>query len=372
MRDQPALDLVRLRGPRQALHHRIPERRVVEAVAEPLAAAALTSHLYCGEDCDSTGLIYLRDRYYNPLTASFTTRDSYPGNTSDPQSLHKYVFCNGDGINGIDPSGQFALFWLLGPLTEQLELRLKDAAASLGALCNAYALQRAVGIYQTAVRAYAEIGFQAAGLLVRAGSTIRTVTTLAGLTFVASTVELVCEEARFWPRTGYNKFVAAASATLFNGGLALGEISNELRRIIDPLRGSQNGSLLSGTQANALAAKVNPTYSNSFRPYAFAARGRIAPGTDLVRVHTAYNKDQPFVMLRSGIIGLTPERMKTKYSLPYVPEFVSDVAADTLDALSGLTSRILGGTGSAEQILLLQKGAVYSNTRPLGNGPFGG
>jgi len=68
-------------------------------------AAALTTHLYCGEDCDSTGLIYLRQRYYRPETGTFTTLDSSAGNNSDPQSLHKYLFTPDDPINFADPTG---------------------------------------------------------------------------------------------------------------------------------------------------------------------------------------------------------------------------------------------------------------------------
>jgi len=32
--------------------------------------------------------------------------DPYAGNTSDPQSLHKYLYCHANPVNGIDPSGR--------------------------------------------------------------------------------------------------------------------------------------------------------------------------------------------------------------------------------------------------------------------------
>jgi RHS repeat-associated protein len=72
-------------------------------------ANALTSHLYNGETLDSaTGLYNFRARMYDPATATFTTADSdIYGNTQDPQSLHKYVLCQGDPINGIDPTGHY-------------------------------------------------------------------------------------------------------------------------------------------------------------------------------------------------------------------------------------------------------------------------
>ncbi len=44
-------------------------------------------------------------RYMNPDTGRFQTMDSYEGNQQDPQSLHKYVYCQNNPANGIDPSG---------------------------------------------------------------------------------------------------------------------------------------------------------------------------------------------------------------------------------------------------------------------------
>jgi hypothetical protein len=45
--------------------------------------------------------------YLNPNTGRFWTRDSYEGSQSDPLSLHKYLYCQVDPVNGIDPSGEF-------------------------------------------------------------------------------------------------------------------------------------------------------------------------------------------------------------------------------------------------------------------------
>jgi hypothetical protein len=35
--------------------------------------------------------------------------DPYAGNTSDPQSLHKYLYCHANPVNNIDPTGLFSL-----------------------------------------------------------------------------------------------------------------------------------------------------------------------------------------------------------------------------------------------------------------------
>jgi RHS repeat-associated protein len=64
------------------------------------------NYLYRGEQFDTDlGLYYLRARYYNPQTGRFLSRDPEDGNPRDPRSLHKYLYAEGDPINGIDPRG---------------------------------------------------------------------------------------------------------------------------------------------------------------------------------------------------------------------------------------------------------------------------
>ena len=50
-----------------------------------------------------------RARYFNPGTGRFWTADTYEGNQEDPLSLHKYLYCRGNPINRIDPSGNLDL-----------------------------------------------------------------------------------------------------------------------------------------------------------------------------------------------------------------------------------------------------------------------
>ncbi|MDE6566375.1 MAG: RHS repeat-associated core domain-containing protein, partial [Lachnospiraceae bacterium] len=62
---------------------------------------------YCGEYYDKeTEEIYLRARYYQPVMGRFLTRDSYTGEDDEPLSLHLYTYCENDGVNAWDPSGQ--------------------------------------------------------------------------------------------------------------------------------------------------------------------------------------------------------------------------------------------------------------------------
>jgi len=65
------------------------------------------NYLYRGEQYDlDLGLYYLRARYYNPTTGRFMSRDPESGKLWDPKSLHKYLYADGDPVNGIDPSGR--------------------------------------------------------------------------------------------------------------------------------------------------------------------------------------------------------------------------------------------------------------------------
>jgi RHS repeat-associated protein len=65
------------------------------------------NYLYRGEQYDTDlGLYYLRARYYNPLTGRFMSRDPEDGDVTDPATLHKYVYANGDPVNLSDPSGR--------------------------------------------------------------------------------------------------------------------------------------------------------------------------------------------------------------------------------------------------------------------------
>ncbi len=71
-------------------------------------ALPLTSYMYSGEAFDfGTGQQYLRARWYDPTNGRFNQLDPFAGNSSDPQSFHKYAYVHGDPVNGVDPSGMF-------------------------------------------------------------------------------------------------------------------------------------------------------------------------------------------------------------------------------------------------------------------------
>ena len=76
-----------------------------------------------------------RARYFNPQTGRFWTADSWQGNPMDPQSLHKYLYCNGNPVNNSDPSGHDGSETLVGQLSVG-----QIMAITAGALYAGYAI----------------------------------------------------------------------------------------------------------------------------------------------------------------------------------------------------------------------------------------
>jgi RHS repeat-associated protein len=68
------------------------------------------NYLFAGEQLDSDlNLYYIRARYLNTNTGRFWSMDAYEGNSSDPSSLHKYLYANADSVDLRDPAGNTPL-----------------------------------------------------------------------------------------------------------------------------------------------------------------------------------------------------------------------------------------------------------------------
>lgn len=80
------------------------------------AGETLNTHLYCGENYDSTtGNYYLRARYMNPENGVFTTMDTYNGSPMEPVTLNKYLYANANPVLYSDPTGHFGVLgWVAG------------------------------------------------------------------------------------------------------------------------------------------------------------------------------------------------------------------------------------------------------------------
>src|SRR5208282_3074723 len=64
------------------------------------------NYLFAGEQFDpALGLYYNRARYLNTATGRFWSMDTYEGDSHSPASLHKYLYANGNPVDGLDPSG---------------------------------------------------------------------------------------------------------------------------------------------------------------------------------------------------------------------------------------------------------------------------
>ena len=58
-----------------------------------------------GDTVDANGLIYLRERYYDPVLGRFPSLDPIEGTMSQPQSLNRYSYVQNNPVNKTDPSG---------------------------------------------------------------------------------------------------------------------------------------------------------------------------------------------------------------------------------------------------------------------------
>ncbi|OJH33810.1 putative Ig domain-containing protein [Cystobacter ferrugineus] len=66
--------------------------------------------LFAGEQLDpNLGFYYLRARYMDPRSGRFVSLDPYPGESTDPVTLHKYLYANSAPTYYVDPSGYFGV-----------------------------------------------------------------------------------------------------------------------------------------------------------------------------------------------------------------------------------------------------------------------
>ncbi len=61
---------------------------------------------FSGEIQDSTGMVYLRARHYDPGIGLFTSRDTWVGDANLPMSYNRWAYTNGNPVNYTDPSSQ--------------------------------------------------------------------------------------------------------------------------------------------------------------------------------------------------------------------------------------------------------------------------
>ncbi len=90
--------------------------------------SSLPALRYLGRDQDQNGLIYLRARYYDPLTGRFVSEDPV---TFRGTSANLYSYTPGDPVNFSDPRGEFA-HWIAIAAAGGLINGILDAASAIG------------------------------------------------------------------------------------------------------------------------------------------------------------------------------------------------------------------------------------------------
>ena len=100
---------------------------------------ATASYGFTGEAQDSTGMVYLRARYYNVSSGTFMSRDTWDGDANLPMSYNRWLYVGSNPINNVDPSGKCygPVDWLRNVPLEDINCANLDKAITIEA--NPYA-----------------------------------------------------------------------------------------------------------------------------------------------------------------------------------------------------------------------------------------
>lgn len=103
-----------------------------------MTGAGGTTHTFTGEENDHDGLVYLRARYYEPSSGRFLSRDPFPADANDTQTINRYVYVKNNPTNFVDPSGEFfgravtrLTLWTIERLPASVQLRILYGAAGV-------------------------------------------------------------------------------------------------------------------------------------------------------------------------------------------------------------------------------------------------
>jgi len=68
-------------------------------------------------DDGDAGLFYVGARYYDPAVGRWTSADKWLGDLYRPLSLNRYLYCEDEPVNRVDPSGRIwvrLVIWVIG------------------------------------------------------------------------------------------------------------------------------------------------------------------------------------------------------------------------------------------------------------------
>ena len=75
---------------------------------EIVVGCVVNAYLFAGEALDpNSGWYYNRARWMQPQLGRFASADSHPGGSTDPISLHRYLYASLDPVGKMDPTGLF-------------------------------------------------------------------------------------------------------------------------------------------------------------------------------------------------------------------------------------------------------------------------
>jgi RHS repeat-associated protein len=95
----------------------------------------MTTHkTYTGQSDDLTGLMYYNARYYDPSIGRFITADDVIPDPDKSQSYNRYMYVDGNPVNGRDPSGH----WSLGGVVSACVGAVLGGATGAGVAYSAY------------------------------------------------------------------------------------------------------------------------------------------------------------------------------------------------------------------------------------------
>lgn len=122
-----------------------------------------------------------------------------------------------------------------------------------------------------------------------------------------------------------------------------------------------------------LASEVNSTFPEGWSP-PYKPGTRVTEFTNTVndvyvRVHGETNMARSWMMKPEAIEGLTPAQIKSKFALPELPTFMSEVSVPAGTRIrTGIVNPVFGGVGNATQYELLQRlpTSAFNNTIRLG------
>ncbi len=136
----------------------------------PSNGTPLTNYLYSGEAFDfNIGQQYLRARWYDPTNGRFNSLDPFYGNSSDPQSFHKYAYVHNDPIQGVDPTGMFISFGTVAAI--QYNSQVLQQGLLIGSLLQ-YGFRPAMLIQQAGMQLMLDGAHELGGYLHTFGSLV--------------------------------------------------------------------------------------------------------------------------------------------------------------------------------------------------------